>query len=653
MTAMVDAPALHSLPLLARGKVRDVYAVGSDRLLMVASDRLSAFDVVMKAPVPGKGALLTQMALFWFEQLRDLMPNHLTGDAPESVVAADEVARVVGRSMLVKRLQPLPCEAVVRGYIAGSGWKEYGARGTVCGQRLPAGLSMTTPLTEPIFTPATKAAVGDHDENISFAQLQTLLGAARAAEVRDAAIRVYRAAAAFALTRGIVIADTKFEFGLDQRGTLTLMDEVLTPDSSRFWLADELRAGRIVGLDKQPLRDWLASTGVTGGAEQAALDLPQDVIDGVMARYQRAQQLLCGDEGKPAERRAGIGHEVATSRPHPAADHTGGRPTHTPGEGLQAHRFVGQQQGVRLIVTGAVHGNEVAGTRGIERVLGEIERGELFITHGIVTFVPVCNPLAYVRGQRNGDRNLNRRLQPTAEPQDNEDRIANALCPLLAQHEVLLDLHSFRGAGRAFVMRGPADNTGAVEPFSLSEREALLAAHVGPNRVVDGWMAAYAAGVARRRAAGLTPGAVHEDPSYGVGTTEYMRSVGGYGVTLECGQHDDPAAPDVAHHAIHQTLALLGMTQGQKPGQGPALLQPARPFECLTLAEVIDRHAEGDRFAREWHSFDPLAEGELIAVRADGTELRAPEAGHIVFPDVSARPGHEWFYRAHKSVRPI
>jgi len=297
MRAMADSPALRSLPLLARGKVRDVYAVGSDRLLMVASDRLSAFDVVMKAPVPGKGALLTQMALFWFEQLRGLMPNHLTGEAPESVVAPDEVARITGRSMLVKRLQALPCEAVVRGYVAGSGWKEYSARGTVCGQRLPQGLSMTTPLAEPIFTPATKAVVGDHDENISFAQLEGLLGTPRAAEVRDAALRVYSSAAAYALGRGIVIADTKFEFGLDEHGTLTLMDEVLTPDSSRFWLADDLREGRIVALDKQPLRDWLASTGVTGGAEQAALDLPQPVIDGVMARYRQAQRLLCGDHG--------------------------------------------------------------------------------------------------------------------------------------------------------------------------------------------------------------------------------------------------------------------------------------------------------------------------------------------------------------------
>ena len=285
-----------SLPLLARGKVRDNYAVGADRLLMVASDRLSAFDVVMKAPVPGKGRLLTQMALFWFEHLKDIVPNHLTGTAPESVVTAAEAPQVQGRAMLVKRLTPLPCEAVVRGYVAGSGWKEYSHSGTVCGIPLPAGLTMMRPLAEPIFTPATKAALGDHDENITFEQLSAAIGAERAAEVRDTAIRLYRAAAAYALTRGIVIADTKFEFGLDERGRLTLMDEVLTPDSSRFWLADELKAGRIVPLDKQPLRDWLATTGVTGGAEQAALDLPESVITGVFERYARAHRMLCGGD---------------------------------------------------------------------------------------------------------------------------------------------------------------------------------------------------------------------------------------------------------------------------------------------------------------------------------------------------------------------
>jgi phosphoribosylaminoimidazole-succinocarboxamide synthase len=295
----VATTTLHSLPLIARGKVRDLYAVGTDRLLMVASDRLSAFDVVMKAPVPGKGRLLTGMALFWFEQLKDVVPNHLTGEAPESVVAADEVAQVQGRSMLVKRLQPLPCEAVVRGYVAGSGWKEYSKSGTVCGQPLPAGLQMSTPLAEPIFTPATKAAVGDHDENISYAQLENLLGAERAAEVRRTAIALYTKARDYAAQRGIVIADTKFEFGLDEDGRLTLMDEVLTPDSSRFWLADELAQGRITALDKQPLRDWLASTGVTGGPEQAALDLPEDVILGIHERYARAHTLLCGSREQP------------------------------------------------------------------------------------------------------------------------------------------------------------------------------------------------------------------------------------------------------------------------------------------------------------------------------------------------------------------
>jgi phosphoribosylaminoimidazole-succinocarboxamide synthase len=292
----VPTTSITSLPLLARGKVRDNYAVGSDRLLMVASDRLSAFDVVMKAPVPGKGRLLTQMALFWFEHLKDIVPNHITGAAPESVVTATEAPQVAGRSMLVKRLTPLPCEAVVRGYVAGSGWKEYSKSGTVCGIALPAGLTMTQPLAEPIFTPATKAAEGDHDENISFDQLVLHIGAARAAEVRDTAIRLYKAAAAYALTRGIVIADTKFEFGLDETGRLTLMDEALTPDSSRFWLADELAQGRIVALDKQPLRDWLAGTGVTGGAEQAALDLPDEVVLGIHERYARAHRMLCGGD---------------------------------------------------------------------------------------------------------------------------------------------------------------------------------------------------------------------------------------------------------------------------------------------------------------------------------------------------------------------
>ncbi len=313
---------------------------------------------------------------------------------------------------------------------------------------------------------------------------------------------------------------------------------------------------------------------------------------------------------------------------------------------LRALRFAGLQPGPRLIVTGAVHGNETAGTRGIQRVLAEIESGALDIVRGVVTFVPVCNPLAWRHGRRMGERNLNRRLQPTATPQAYEDRLANRLCPLLAEHQVLLDLHSFRSPGQPFVLRGPADNHGTLEPFAHAAAEGRLAAHVGPTRVVEGWMEAYAAGVARRKARALTPGAVHEDPSYGVGTTEYMRSQGGYGITLECGQHEDPAAPDVAWHAIRQTLALLGLVDA-------APLAPQGPFECLRLSEVVDRHDAQDHFVKHWTSFDPLAEGELIARRADGSELRAPAAGYIVFPDSGALPGHEWFYLAQPAARTL
>jgi predicted deacylase len=313
---------------------------------------------------------------------------------------------------------------------------------------------------------------------------------------------------------------------------------------------------------------------------------------------------------------------------------------------LRLHRIAGLAPGPRLIVTGAVHGNEIAGTIGIRHVLDEIDRGDIEIVRGSVTFVPICNPLAYHLKRRNGDRNLNRRLQPTAAPQDNEDRIANVLCPLLASHDVVLDLHTFRSPGQPFVLRGPDDNREALEPFAHAKAEAQLAAHLGPSRIVDGWMSVYAAGVARRRASARTPGEVHEDPSYGVGTTEYMRSQGGYGVTLECGQHDDPRAPDVAWHAIRQTLALLGIAE-------LPLVKPAKTFECLQLDEVVDRHADGDRFVKPWVSFDALAQGELIAMRSDGSELRAPRAGYIVFPDTSALPGHEWFYLTRASTRPL
>ena len=287
---------LHSLPLLARGKVRDNYAVGEDRMLMVATDRLSAFDVVMGEPIPGKGALLTQMALFWFDKLEGIVPNHLTGQAPESVVQPDEVDQVRDRAMLVKRLEPLPIEAVVRGYLAGSGWKEYQENGAVCGVTLPAGLRNASRLPEPIFTPATKAEAGQHDENISFKTMSALIGGALANHVRDAAIALYERAAAYALTRGIIIADTKFEFGLDAEGTLTLMDEVLTPDSSRYWPVD----GHVEGqnppsYDKQFVRDWLESVRIAGAPwnkRAPAPAMPADVVERTAAKYREAFERL-------------------------------------------------------------------------------------------------------------------------------------------------------------------------------------------------------------------------------------------------------------------------------------------------------------------------------------------------------------------------
>ena len=317
---------------------------------------------------------------------------------------------------------------------------------------------------------------------------------------------------------------------------------------------------------------------------------------------------------------------------------------------LQAHQFAALTPGTKLIVTCAVHGNETCGTRAIERVLGELARGEWQVTRGALTLVPVCNPLAYANGRRVGERNLNRRLRPGTSPQDYEDRIANVLCPWLDAHDALLDLHSFRSPGRPFVLRGPANNQGTLEPFAREVEERALTAHLGVDRVVEGWMHAYAGGVARRRQraldGGTPPHALSDDPAYGVGTTEYMRSQGGYAVTLECGQHDDPSAPDVAYHAIRQTVALLGLAE-------LPLAPPTTPLECLCLVNVFDRLHAGDRFARNWTSFDALGAGQLIAVRHDGSELRAPGAGYIVFPDVDAQPGSEWFYLAQPSARPI
>ncbi len=285
---------LKSLPLLSQGKVRDNYAVGSDRILMVASDRLSAFDIVLPQPVPGKGRLLTEMALFWFGRLAHIVPNHLTGEAPESVVADDEKALVRGRSMLVKRLQPVLIEAVVRGHLTGSGWKEYQASQSVCGVALPPGLRNASRLPEPIFTPAAKAALGEHDQNISFDDVVRRIGAPLAAQIREVSLCLYREAAAHALTRGIVIADTKFEFGLDRDGTLTLMDEVLTPDSSRFWPADQVLEGRTPpSYDKQPVRDWLQREypGFGSAGLPPGLTMPPEVIAACLERYRRAQAL--------------------------------------------------------------------------------------------------------------------------------------------------------------------------------------------------------------------------------------------------------------------------------------------------------------------------------------------------------------------------
>ena len=300
MTSVLHTSALKSLPLLARGKVRDNYAVGDDRILMVASDRISAFDVIMGEPIPGKGALLTKLSLFWFDQLGpkglNICPIHLTGDAPESVVSADEADLVKGRSMLVQRLKPIPVEAVGRGCLAGSGWEEYQESRSVCGVKLPEGLQNASKLPEPIYTPAAKAEMGEHDENITFEQTVAMVGADIAAQIRDKAIALYKAAAEIALKKGIIIADTKFEFGLDKNGTVVLMDEVLTPDSSRYWPADQYVVGsNPPSYDKQFLRDWLEQVRINGkpwDKTPPAPHLPREVIENTAAKYREALQRL-------------------------------------------------------------------------------------------------------------------------------------------------------------------------------------------------------------------------------------------------------------------------------------------------------------------------------------------------------------------------
>ena len=292
MATALHTSSLTSLPLLARGKVRDNYAVGDDRILMVASDRISAFDVIMGEPIPGKGVLLTQMALFWFKKLGHICPNHLTGDAPESVVRADEVPQVTGRAMLVKRLQPIPIEAVVRGYLAGSGWQEYQASQSVCGVPLPKGLQNASRLSESIFTPAAKAAMGEHDENITFEQTVERIGAPLAEKIRTISIALYETARDVAAARGIIIADTKFEFGLLD-GAVILIDECLTPDSSRFWPASGYAPGMSPpSFDKQFVRDYLET--LTWDKTPPAPALPEEIVARTRAKYIEAYERLTG-----------------------------------------------------------------------------------------------------------------------------------------------------------------------------------------------------------------------------------------------------------------------------------------------------------------------------------------------------------------------
>jgi phosphoribosylaminoimidazole-succinocarboxamide synthase len=287
MTQPLYEASIKSLPLLGRGKVRDNYAVGDDRMLIVTTDRLSAFDVILPDPIPGKGEVLTAVANFWFGKLGHIIPNQLTGIDPETVVAPEEREQVRGRAIVVKRLKPLPIEAVVRGYLIGSGWKDYQATGKVCGIQLPAGLKMAQQLPEPLFTPSTKAEIGTHDENIDYATVEKTIGPALAAQVRDAAIRLYKEAADYARTRGIIIADTKFEFGLDAAGKLYLIDEVLTPDSSRFWPADTYEVGKSpASFDKQFVRDYLET--LDWNKQAPGPKLPPEILEKTSAKYREA-----------------------------------------------------------------------------------------------------------------------------------------------------------------------------------------------------------------------------------------------------------------------------------------------------------------------------------------------------------------------------
>ncbi len=295
MQALYES-SIKSLPLISKGKVRDIYAIGDDQLLMVTTDRLSAFDVVMGEPIPGKGIVLNEMANFWFEKLSHVIPNHLTGIDPCSVVAANEVNQVKGRAIVTKRLKPIMVEAVVRGYLSGSGWKDYQDTGSICGIKLPAGLKNAQQLPEPIFTPAAKADVGEHDENISYAEVEKRIGQELAAKIKEVSIRLYKEASIYAASKGIIIADTKFEFGLDENNSLVLMDEVLTADSSRFWPAASYQVGsNPPSFDKQFVRDWLESVRLEGkpwNKSAPAPKLPDDVIEKTAAKYREALKIL-------------------------------------------------------------------------------------------------------------------------------------------------------------------------------------------------------------------------------------------------------------------------------------------------------------------------------------------------------------------------
>ena len=316
---------------------------------------------------------------------------------------------------------------------------------------------------------------------------------------------------------------------------------------------------------------------------------------------------------------------------------------------FQSISFTAVQPGKRILVLGAVHGNELAGMHGIRRVVAEIESGALEISNGKITFVPITNPMAYAHKRRVGDRNLNRNLAPTDAPTEFEDHIANWLCPLMAKHEVLLDLHSFQAQGQAFVMVGPENNATALEPTIHGDTERDWALRLGVQRAVDGWLSTYAVGVEERRAraAKLQPsaGKRHDlDAKYGVGTTEYMRSTGGIALTLECGQHEDPHGREVAYRAIRNTLAYYGLTSDVMPALATAA-------EGLRIAQVIDKLDKADTFSRAWQSFDPLKAGDVIGTRANGEILTAPNNGRILFPNALSEANHEWFYLTEATPR--